>query len=195
MKLTDELDLNSNIARNMQGAEMVELPSSPGTVVSGKGRYWIRDDGSPMFTDDTDTDYVLNVGAGSSAKIYTFRYDGGFPPSQTDTEPFDLPGGFTRILIPSNFSLVKAALQSSSPCIAGTLALVPTINGTKVTNPALNLQLNSTTKPIEDFNEVAPGSANLIGVAGDKVGVKLTSSALWAHGIGNIRIDLYINFI
>ena len=64
----------------------------------------------------------------------------------------------------------------------------------QVINTALNLQLDNTTNPDEDYATIAPNTANLIGSAGDKVGIMLDSSVDWDHDNGNLRIDLYVNF-
>jgi len=124
---------------------------------------------------------------------YTFRYDGGFAEDQTDVEPYDILGTFQRVQMPSAGSIVKTSIQSSAARTAGTLDMEPTVNGTEVTENALDLQINDS-ETTKDRAEAAPATTNLTFTGGQELGAKLTSSADWANADGDLRIDIYVVF-
>ena len=124
---------------------------------------------------------------------YKFIYQGGFPISQTDVELYEANGSLQRIVMPSNGSLVKATMQATSDRTAGTLTAEPTIDGTKVTENALDMVFDGS-KANDDYAEVAPATTNLTFSAGEKIGVKLTSDGSWAPTDEDIEVTLYVVF-
>jgi len=124
---------------------------------------------------------------------YKFIYLGGFAAAQTDVEAYEATGAFARMAMPYGGHIVRATVQSSSARTGGTLTIAPTKNGTALTATDLNLTLDgtNTTKHYRSVSEYAQGYAFS---AGDEIGVKLTSSALWANSLGDLQATLFVVF-
>jgi hypothetical protein len=124
---------------------------------------------------------------------FKFCYKGGLPASQSDVEFYEAAGSFQRILMPSDGSIVKATLQSTSNRTAGTLTVEPTKNGTKFTGNDLDLVLDETT--VNDAkSEVLPSTTGLTFAAGEKLGVKVTTDSSWAPNNSDLEITFFVVF-
>lgn len=124
---------------------------------------------------------------------YKFSYKGGFAVSQTDTIVYEANGVFSGILMPSAGSIVKETLQSTGARTVGSLTCAPTIDGTKVTETALNGILDAGTTN-DDKAEIAPATTNLTFTAGQKLGSKWTSSVDWAPVDSDVEYTIYVVF-
>ena len=122
-----------------------------------------------------------------------YAYLGGIAISQTDTEAYEVNGVFQRIVMPFAGSIVRTTLQASAARSAGTLTAEPTINGTKAVANDLDLALDGTNAQ-KHYASVAPNTTNLKFVAGDELGVKLTTDGDWAPTTSDIEFTMFVVF-
>lgn len=197
MKLTGPLDFDLLEAQNILVEQFSALPSFD---PSYEGRLIFVNAGLDYgFYVGLATGWdIIDTGGGGpsgggTASVLKFMYFGPFVAGQTDVEIYDREGQFQRVLMPAPGSIVRTALQSTSPRTAGQLTAEPTINGAKVTNNALDLVLDNPT-PNDDYAAVAIGQAGLTFAAGDKLGVRFTSDGTWANGGGTLEFNLWLAF-
>lgn len=91
----------------------------------------------------------------------------------------------TEIVVPFNFDVVAIAVSASAACTAGTCTADATINGTVTALQGVLDTTNTTRDTTKQPRETDRGTA------GQRIGVKLTTSADWAPITADIVVDVY----
>lgn len=143
----------------------------------------------------TDSDPRL-VGAAANESNGPFRmvHYGAFA-QNTVLAIFDADGAYQDFTMPASGSIVKAVLRTDDPRTAGQLDAKLTKNGSPLVG-ALDMTLDGT-NPSSHAQNVAPSTAPYTFVAGDRLGIELTSDAGWLPDIGVstvITVDFFVTF-
>lgn len=144
-------------------------------------------------TPDTANPFLTLANRTYTMSPISFVWRGGIPINQTDVEMYDVAGAFQQVLMAKAFSIVAITVQSSADRTAGSIVFEPTINGTKLVPAGLDITFDAGLAN-NGYAVVAAGTAGYVGVATDKIGVKVTTDGTWAPVTSDIEVILYVVF-
>lgn len=122
--------------------------------------------------------FADNAVAASQAGVDLPRVETSATTSSTDVKFYEMPFAGT---------IVALSATLSAAATAGTLALVPTVNGTAVADPALAITTQTA------LTDTAP-RGSIAFAAGDALGVEITTNGAWDGTTADLFADLYVVF-
>lgn len=110
--------------------------------------------------------------------------------SQTDADLLrvETSGGTTDVdayEAPFDFTIVAISATTSAAATAGTLDIVPVVGGTAATEPALAFTTETALTATAERDAIA-------GVAGDAIGVQITTNGSWDGTTADLEVDVYV---
>jgi hypothetical protein len=112
-------------------------------------------------------------------------FQANVPASQTDVQLFDGSNQVVGISVPFNGEIVAVVSDLSAAATVGTLTVNITVNGTKNANFVQTISTQSA------LTLKIPRKKIRV-VAGDKVGIRITTGATWNGTTSDLLVSLYV---
>lgn len=112
-------------------------------------------------------------------------FQANVPASQTDVQLLDASNQVVGLTVPFNGELIAIVADTSVAATAGSLTISVTVNTVKNANYVATITTGTTTSLKVQRNKVRV-------LAGDRVGVRITTNAAWNGTTADLVVGLYM---